>query len=208
MDPVLLVIAAGAYVAAEVAKKTADSMLTAAYTRLEAYVLKKLGFKAAPEQLDAKTLRDAGLADDPVVLGFGREVIARSPALRRARLVESAVSGARILWVDDHPENNRSECRLLQALGAEVEQVASTSEVIRRVSGTRFDLVLSDMARGSEADAGIRMLGQLGPGAPPVVFYVGQIDPSRGVPRGAFGIADRPETLLHLVLDVLERSRV
>src|SRR5690349_14983199 len=99
MDPIVLVLAAGAYVAAELAKKSADSVISAAYHRLEAYVVSKLGRKAAPEQLDAATLRRSGLADDPEVVGFGREVLAQSSALRRARLVEPAVKGARILWV-------------------------------------------------------------------------------------------------------------
>jgi hypothetical protein len=30
----------------------------------------------------------------------------------------------------------------------------------------------------------------------------------RGTPPGAFGITNRPDELIHLVLDVLERERV
>jgi len=48
---------------------------------------------------------------------------------------------------------------------------------------------------------------KLGDGAP-VVFYIGDLDEDRGVPPGAFGITDRVEELLHLVLDALERRRM
>jgi hypothetical protein len=86
--------------------------------------------------------------------------------------------------------------------------VRSTTDALAALGGATYDLVLSEVARAGESDAGLRMLGRLGPGSPPVVFYVGRVDDARGVPRGAFGIADHPETLLHLVLDALERSRV
>jgi CheY-like chemotaxis protein len=208
MDPVVLLMAAGAYVAAELAKKSADSVISAAYKKLESYVTSKLGCKTPPEQIDAPTFRGSGLADDPVVIEFGREVLARSSALRRAKLAASALKGARVLWVDDNPGNNLGECRLLRALGVEIEQVRSTPDALCELSRARFDLLLSDMDREGAPDAGLRMLGQLGRAAPPVVFYVGRVDQSRGVPRGAVGIADRPELLLHLALDVLERSRV
>jgi hypothetical protein len=40
--------------------------------------------------------------------------------------------------------------------------------------------------------------------APELVFYVGR---ERDVPIGAFGLTSRPDELLNLVLDVLERTR-
>ena len=86
--------------------------------------------------------------------------------------------------------------------------MVSTREALAALAGGPWDLLLSDIARDGVADAGIRLLGQLPPVAPSVVFYTGSIDDSRPVPRGAFGIADRPDPLLHLVLDVLERNRV
>jgi hypothetical protein len=46
------------------------------------------------------------------------------------------------------------------------------------------------------------------PTSSPLVFYLGRVDPTRGVPVGAFGIADEPEPLLHLVSVVLERQRI
>lgn len=39
----------------------------------------------------------------------------------------------------------------------------------------------------------------------PIIYYVGSADPSRPVPVGAFGLTARPDELLHLVMDALER---
>ena len=41
----------------------------------------------------------------------------------------------------------------------------------------------------------------------PVVAYVGQIDRTRGTPPGLSGLTDRPDELVHLLIDVLERIR-
>jgi hypothetical protein len=41
----------------------------------------------------------------------------------------------------------------------------------------------------------------------PVIFYVAELRPELRVPRGAFGITNDPEGLVHLVFDGLERGR-
>ena len=41
----------------------------------------------------------------------------------------------------------------------------------------------------------------------PIIFYVGRLDASAGVPAGAFGVTNRPDELLQLVLDALARAR-
>jgi hypothetical protein len=56
-------IAAGG--AVEVAKKSADVTIIAAYGRLQSCVLSKLGKKGGVEQLDAPTLRRSGLTAWP-----------------------------------------------------------------------------------------------------------------------------------------------
>jgi len=208
MDPLSLALVAGAYVAAGLAKKSVDAVIGAAYKKIEAYVAGKLGRPARVEDLDVETLQRSGLAADPVVAEFRSEVLARTPALRRAQMVGPVIKGARILWVDDLPGNNHSEYRMLTALGAEVRQVQSTREGLAALPQGPWDLLLSDMDRDGVPDAGLQMLRDLPRGSPPVVFYVGRVDESRPVPRGAFGITDRPEPLLHLVFDVLERYRV
>jgi hypothetical protein len=41
-----------------------------------------------------------------------------------------------------------------------------------------------------------------------VIFYVGEPDPKKGTPVYAFGLTNRPDELVHLVLDILERKKI
>lgn len=41
----------------------------------------------------------------------------------------------------------------------------------------------------------------------PVIYYIGRPDPGAGVPPGAFGVTNRPDQLLQLVIDALSRVR-
>ena len=133
----------------------------------------------------------------------------RSQVLRRAQTVVPALEpGAQILWVDDHPEYNLSERRMLQSLRIFIDEALSTEQALARFERVEYDLVVSDMSRDGDDQAGLRLLAEIrnrGIEAP-VIFYVGRIDPS--VPPGAFGITVRPDELLHYILDVLERRRL
>ncbi len=138
-------------------------------------------------------------------------------AIERAQKERGQLFGTEILWVDDHPRNNRNEARMFQTLGAFVTFATSAEEALcaLREAATQmrpFQLVLSDMSRGGptpDAAAGLKMLTCLRTKhvALPVIFYVGQLDQEKGVPPGAFGITNRPDQLLHLVLDAMERVR-
>jgi CheY-like chemotaxis protein len=130
-------------------------------------------------------------------------------ALRRAKKHLQVFSDAQLLWVDDHPENNLNERRMFRQLKAEVDTAKSTEEAIGILKSGRYDLVISDMARGDEATAGLKFLQQFRKEdkTTPVIFYVGVFDPEKGVPVQAFGITNRPDELLHLTLDALERKK-
>ncbi len=130
-------------------------------------------------------------------------------ALRRTKKHLQIFRDAQFLWVDDHPENNLNERRMFRQLKAEVDTAKSTKEAIEILKSGRYDLVISDMARGDEATAGLKFLEQFRKDdkTTPVIFYVGEFKPEKGVPAQAFGITNRPDELLHLTLDALERKK-
>lgn len=132
----------------------------------------------------------------------------REQVLRRADRAAPVLRGARILWVDDHPENNTYERQAVQALGAFVDIAKSSIEARSMMSQSRYDLLISDMDRDGVSDEGLRFLRQMyeSRSFPRTIFYIGRVEPDRGVPAQAFGITDRPDELLHLVMDALERA--
>lgn len=120
------------------------------------------------------------------------------------------LSHARILWVDDNPENNIYEREALLTLGTITDTATTTEEGMAALRSNVYDLVISDMRRGSVPDEGLSLLREMQKDRYPqqVVFYVGTVDPEKGRPAGSFGITDRPDELLHLIMDILERQRV
>lgn len=141
---------------------------------------------------------------------------AQNKALARANASRALLEGAEILWVDDRPSNNRNEARMLRSFGALITFAATSAEALAVLGAIppqrRFDLVISDISRDlpvSMPDAGLAMLQRFIAERIrlPLIFYVGVFDKSRGIPPGASGITNRPDELLHLVIDALGRVR-
>lgn len=136
-------------------------------------------------------------------------LIARLPSVyRRATLVHEIIRGRRVLWVDDNPSYNFHERVALAEIGVAADVAISTSEALQAVTRLNPDLIVSDMERHGQEDAGLELLTSLSTHGltVPVIFYVGRVEKERGTPPGAFGIADRPDEVLHLILDALERN--
>lgn len=132
-----------------------------------------------------------------------------SQVMDRASRHLGLLQKAKILWVDDVPENNFNEIKMLHQLRADVETARSTDEALEKLEKQTVDIVVSDLKRGDNPAAGLEMLDRLKTTRPalPVVFYVGTFEPARGVPPYAFGLTNRPDEMLHLILDILERHK-
>lgn len=133
----------------------------------------------------------------------------KKAALTRARQHLNTFRNARILWVDDYPENNRNERRMFRQLNVDVNNAKNTKEALEMLRCDIYDLVISDIARDDKDDPnGLQFLSELRNTGDdtPVIFYVGVMAPGEGVPEHAFGITRRPDELLHLTLDALERK--
>jgi hypothetical protein len=125
---------------------------------------------------------------------------------RRLAGATDLLSGARLLWVDDHPSNNEREIGTLRGLNVLVDLAESTADAELRLRAAAYDLILSDMARGPEKKAGEQLLPLAARAAskPFLIYYVGS---EAAVPAGAFGLTTRPDELFHLIVDALSRKR-
>lgn len=201
-----LLVACVTFLGAEIAKKLASEMASDLWGKFKKGWTKK--FKSEPQPGDLKSSSVKALIEKDSAIADGLErLLNDTPVLRRLKRVKDIVKGAKVLWVDDHPEWNSWEIAFLESMGARVRTVETTKSALALI-GKSFDIVLSDIAREGKETAGVDALPQLKSAAPetPVVFYIGQ-EPTREVPVGAFGITNRPDELFHLILDVLERRR-
>lgn len=126
--------------------------------------------------------------------------------LSRAKHNRAIIEGKKILWVDDSPQNNTNETRMFRQLNVDVVSAKSTAEALEMLADDQFDVIFSDIAR-TRPTSGIEMLEELKAVTrkPPVIFYVGILNPDRGTPAGAFGVTNRPDELLHLFIDAISR---
>ncbi|MGA3541303.1 response regulator [Micromonosporaceae bacterium DT194] len=118
-----------------------------------------------------------------------------------------ALAGGRLLWVDDLPGNNRQIVELLQRAGLTIDLALSTDEAVGMLQRHGYDVVITDMRRGDDPQAGLRLieeLDELGIRVPTLVF-TGSFDPMLEVHPEIFAYTTDVDELVHLVIDVMER---
>jgi CheY-like chemotaxis protein len=115
----------------------------------------------------------------------------------------------RVLWIDDNPDSLRNERKMLQRLQVDIDLAQNSAEAKKLLQSGDYDLILSDISRDHDATAGLKFLQEYGKTTErvPFIFYVGTLYPDKGVPAYAFGITNRPDELLHLIMDALERVK-
>ncbi|MCL2774314.1 MAG: response regulator [Oscillospiraceae bacterium] len=64
----------------------------------------------------------------------------------------------RILWVDDYPTNNESVIALFQNQNIQFDIALTTDQGIEFIANNKYDLIITDMGRGSEVDAGLQLI--------------------------------------------------
>ena len=208
METASILVASATFLAAEVARKPADALATKLWETVKAALRKILEREPGPTDVSVATIRKAQ-EELPAVAGALQAARSRSTGLRRAEQVDKVLRGARLLWVDDHPETNAWERELFRSLGVVNVSVESTRSALACLQTETFDLVLSDIRRDDESIDGAEGAMQIRAARPtvPILFYVQNLTSTR-IPEPASGITDEPNELLHLVLDRLERARV
>jgi CheY-like chemotaxis protein len=63
-----------------------------------------------------------------------------------------------ILWVDDIPDNNTHLAEAFRSLGYKITLARSTNEALSEFERSSFDLVISDMGRPPDGEAGLTLL--------------------------------------------------
>jgi CheY-like chemotaxis protein len=133
----------------------------------------------------------------------------RDQVSRRAARLQTLIHGTHVLLVNDVPSEMQQVIAILRQLGVHVDIVKTTEKALSFLSEDAYDVIISDMRRGTSANEGLRFLERARGGGNdrPIIFTVGEYHPDRGTPPYAFGITDRVDELLNLVFDAIERTR-
>lgn len=181
--------------------------LGAALTRVTS--VSAMGFSLSLRADDVERAVERALASnqaapgDVPLTGFGQQVAERAQRMARQ------LAGRTVLWVDDHPEGNRGERSLLRQLwiGTEVARDNVEAMQILHDPAVSIDAVISDVGRDDGSADGLALATEIGHvrSGLSVILYVRALDRSRGTPPGALGITNRPDELLNLVMDAMDR---
>jgi CheY-like chemotaxis protein len=135
-------------------------------------------------------------------------VVSEISSRKKIRLAE----GATVLWVDDNPSNNINERQSLEAFGIRFVSVTSTEAALDKISLQSFDVIISDMKRPGDSQAGFTLLDKLREmgDQTPLLIYAGAVGPelrAESKTRGAGGCTNRPDELFSMVFSVLPGRR-
>lgn len=119
------------------------------------------------------------------------------------------LEGASVLWVDDRPMNNTYERQALEAFGIQFTISKSTEDALERLQRKHYDLIISDMSRPPDQQAGYTLLEQVKARniATPFIIYAGSKRPehiAEARRRGAFGTTNDPQELFEFVVNALK----
>lgn len=117
---------------------------------------------------------------------------------------EPAGVKGRLLWVDDHPSNNEAEIANLKQRNIAVYTTTSTEEALMLLSMYRYDVIISDMGRGDDSLAGLKLVESLRQSGDTTPFFLYTILPSDAqrqlvLEHGAQGVAVDEEALFALL---------
>ncbi|MBR6095605.1 MAG: response regulator [Oscillospiraceae bacterium] len=114
-----------------------------------------------------------------------------------------------ILWVDDRPENNVYERKMMERYGLEFSLALSTQQALALMKTHEFALIISDMGRKEGPEAGYVLLEQVRAldKTIPFLFYAGSRKPdhiAKSIRRGAQYCTNDPAELIQLVLGLVK----
>jgi len=120
----------------------------------------------------------------------------------------------RLLWVDDHPQNNIYEERFFEDRRIAVHTVTGSTDALRLLAMYDYDAVVSDMGRGEDRLAGIRLVERMRARGDQTPFLIYTLRPDGEAAQqaqqrlaaeaGAQGVAVTPEEVRSVILRLFD----
>lgn len=186
--------------------------------------LGEISFKASGLEIMAKR-KQAEVAAALAVANAAKRESAANPTTNSrdnrqiAELVSESLTprvlrkanNARILWVDESPDNNNYERQALEAIGVNFVLTKSTDEAMELIKKQSFDAIIFDMKHSDDNEAGISLmeaLRSLGCKIPLIIYtrFSAREHTLAASVRGSFGITGRPSELFEYVTSAIRQS--
>ena len=123
----------------------------------------------------------------------------------------------RVLWVDDHPQNNIYEKRFFENHRIAVHNVTGSADALRLLAMYDYDVVISDMGRGEDRLAGLKLAGQMRTRdhTTPLIIYTVRPDGAAAqqaqremvAEAGAQGVVVTPQEVRSVILKLFGNPR-
>lgn len=115
---------------------------------------------------------------------------------------------ARILWIDDHPENNQAERQFLEQKKIGVYTTKTSSDALTLLTLYNYDAIITDMGRGADPLAGLKLMQAIRQQGINTPIYLYTIMPSealrqKAIEHGAQDIAVEAEDLYQHLLPLI-----
>jgi len=141
-----------------------------------------------------------------LIIKMASEMAGKLPAVTATRNKHN-----RVLWVDDFPSNNQRIIDLFESKSVRFDIALSTQQGIKLVNEHEYDLVITDMGRGKEYDAGINLIRQIkntpGKNTIPILVFASTMALQNygkyALELGAVAIADSLGTAITLISNIL-----
>ncbi len=185
------------------------------------------GLEATAKQQETKVAAEVGAAlgaasvSKSEDVSEGKEVLDDEKAWEIANIVSQAVrprmvqqfSEASVLWVDDSPSNNAYERIALEALGIHTTISTSTEDALEKLRLNKYQVLVSDMSRPPDMQAGYTLLEELKKrqiNTDFIIYDVSMLPHQRTEARrkGAFGSTNNPQELFQLVTNAIESQQL
>jgi len=173
---------------------------------------------AKPSEAPRRLLASAAIAGALALIAVGfawrspsPHDAAATPLRTTAPVIEDAPDSiGKLLWVDDHPENNVQEKRFFERHRIAVHPVTTSADAFQLLAIYDYRAIISDMGRGEDRLAGARFVQQLrarNDGTPVVIYTVRADKPAKEQAQrelvtesGAQALAVTPEEVRAIVL--------
>ncbi|MGA8330991.1 MAG: response regulator [Mycobacterium sp.] len=174
---------------------------TPATAELSIHKAFSLKVSLSPDEKE-KATNDAAVA----AKARGQSVEAATEAVRSKLSTVQQVRLKRVLWVDDHPDNNVYESLALMRLGFIITTVTSNKAARIYLAEAYFDLIITDLGRDGTDDDGQRLIReqQTASRKIPLVVYTVKADERQRelIAAGASAVEDQPGQLIATVLTI------